>query len=261
MKKLITILSFILWLPTLALAQYDYDGTDDAHRVDNPNIGATSGFSFCIRINPDALSFGETIVNYGNGTDSSAGRGFALIHFFSNEMRFYGLSGATALKTGSDWGTLSTGTPFNVCVTVDGSQEMRAYVDGTLVRGPESYSGGFTAPNSTDDFLIGAVTPAFTSFGHTYWNGKLAHFAYWNTTLSGSDVTDYETNCPDTIQAGSLQVFVPGTDNPATDQSSNTFGVTTLSAPTAGQGASFPSLPTCGAAADNLPILQAIGEE
>jgi hypothetical protein len=248
MKKLIAAIFLLFAL----CGAYDYDGTDDHHSVDNINKGSQS-FSACAWIYIDAVAGdGNTIIGYGRGTTGGAGRGFTLNITGDSELRGRVYSGSTAYNVYdvSTPTTLSASTWYHVCLT-RGASYSRLYIDGTLECEVDKETE--TAPNSTDDFLVGesvAVEPA----NYDYWNGRIAHAGYWVRELTSSEITSMadKSTCPTSVQATDLEVFLRLTEDPAVDTSSNAFTVLKGSYPAT---AAEPSGMPCGAAATAVPVL------
>jgi len=227
------LLFFALFFPSFAFAAYDYDGSNDHHSVDNINVGSTAQ-SVCGWINiTSAVADGNALFSYGNGADSSAGRGFVVAITGARTLRAYGLSGGDAISCYKDPSPtiLATSTDYHICVVYSNSDGVTAtlYINGNV---EATCSVDMTAASSTDDFLIAEPVPAM-DYGFSYFDGTMTQVALWNYALSEAQVDSMadKSTCPTSVQSANLQVFLEMDASPAVDGSSNGFTVSTGDAP------------------------------
>lgn len=215
-----------------ALASFDYDGTDDSHVANNPNAGSASTYTVCGWIYLNTCNDGDVLFGYGNGKDSSAGRGWELAFTSGCGIRWDNYEGVNAYN---DFyaSTLSTATQYHICFVREDTWNNKIYIDATdstaddtLIIDPP------TVQNSTDDFKLGETLDNHTGFGRTNFDGKLAHVAYWTSALSGAQVASManKSTCPSDVDSANLKVFLPGTADPMTEDAQS-LTVTTNSAP------------------------------
>lgn len=206
MKRLLLLL--ILW-PSLAFAAFSYDGTDDGHTVNDINQPDTDTFSVCFWVKSDSLTLQDTILYYGNGTTSGAGRGWAF-SIGDNGLGGKGIRPALYINSTTRSvpvkGALTANTWTHVCFTKNGTWDNKTYIDGT------SYDlGGVdagAAQNSTDDMAFAVAVPNnFAGLG--YGDIEIAQVAYWTTELSAAQVTSIadKSTCPTAVNAASLVFF------------------------------------------------------
>jgi hypothetical protein len=247
------LIAFLIFIPSLALADYDYDGTDDGHVIASPNVPAALSLTACAWVRPDSLAAGdETIIAYGNGKDSAQGRGWTLKHTSGGTLAFAGFDGNDQYNEDRT-SVLSTSSDTHVCLVIGATiWDGAIYVNGTQSGG--TFYTGNIAQSSTDPFSVAKSIP---NQGFLRWNGKMAHVAYWTTNLSGAQIGSLadKSTCPADVESASLEIWLPLTDNPATDQSSNAFTVTTESSPSL--VSHFSGLPACGASGSTsiIPLL------
>lgn len=221
----------ILLFASTAYASFDYDGTDDSHHAENPNAPSTTDYTVCAFIYPDNITNGDALISYGNGNDSSAGRGFELaIGNASGNIRLDHTGGTGGTFSA---GALTAGTWHQFCVRAQtGTFEHDLFFGAVSSRTAFLSLDRPTAQNSTDDFQIGQTAPDHTIFGRTFFDGRFAHVAYWDTSLSDAEIASYldKSTCPTDIQSANLKVFLPGTADPMTEEAQS-LTVTTISAP------------------------------
>lgn len=258
MKKLPGLIFILLFLPLSAFAAQVCDGTGDGWTIDNPDVGSTSYTVGCW-IYDAATAEDGNVMNYGVGN----ARGFNWYEYTGGYS--YLINMQAAAYSGSSNNAWGEGAWHNVIWTSSGGT-IKMYIDAT--DGTADFTSSATdavAQNSTDDFKIGLTQASDIWGGNIELSAKLEHCFYANTVLDESEITAIanKSTCPTDIatHSANIKIFLPLTTGLAvTDESSNHFTVTESGNPTddAGPG----SMPTCGgAAADNLPILQAIGEE
>lgn len=257
MKRLFVILSILLFAST-AHASFDYDGTDDSHHAENPNAPSTTDYTYCAFVYPDNITTGDVLLSYANGNDSSAGRGTEMvISNSSGNIRLDNNDGGVANVGTFSSGALTAGSWQRFCVRAQtGTFEHDLFYGAVSSRTDFISIGRPAAQNSTDDFQIGQTAPDHTNFGRTFFDGRFAHVAYWNTSLSDAQIASYldKSTCPTDIQSANLKVFLPGTADPMTEEAQS-LTVTTISAPVF--ASDDPTGLPCGAAAvDDLLILR-----
>lgn len=249
----------IFFLPSLAFAAFDYDGTDDHHSVDNINKGGSSQTA-CGWINSDGWpGDGVALFAYGNGADSSGGRGFSLVVTNTGMLKAIIWDGGDGYNCYNDPSPtlLSSSTDYHICIVVTSGTNCKLYINGS-----EEADNGVanTSANSTDDFLVGEPIPN-ADYGIAYFGGKITQVALWNAALSEANIDSMadKSTCPTDVESGSLQVFLKHAASPATDSSANAFTVSTGSAPSL---VADPSGLPCGAASTYaiIPILKSLGD-
>jgi hypothetical protein len=244
----------ILILASPAFAAWEYDGTGDSHQVNNPDGGVINGFTVCAWVYNASWDDGETIFAYGNGIDSSAGRGFSLTTETDGSLRIDYWDGSTA-NNAFPSATMSDATWHHLCLVRVNTGDNFIYLDATDST-PDSDEAidPPAAPNSTDDFWIAQDAPATTGFGRANAAFRAVHVGYWNVALSGAEVASLadKSTCPTAVQASNLKVFVRGNVDPAVDDSGNGLTVTTNGGPTL---VADPSGLPCGGSASIIPLL------
>lgn len=212
MKKILFLLAVWLAIPTLAFAAVAFDGTGDEERIVDPNIGNTI-WTVCGWFKWSTFVDGETVAYYGNGTDSSAGRGFSLDEQNDDashgkvKMRMVNGASGTVMTTPQ----LTTNTWYHICWVGRGSPDSQVYIDATdATPDGTTDTDAFAAENSTDDIVIGTTFPASTGIGANDSAAKVAHFGMWNIALTGAQVASMadKSTCPTAVQAANLKVFM-----------------------------------------------------
>lgn len=241
---LFLLLVFCFFVPNVSFAAVGYDGTGDSHTVDNPNKAGTT-FTVCGHIYTATWQDGAAIFSYGNGTNSTVGRGFSIGTRDDGKVRLRTYAGATTAILDSPAG-LATSTYIHFCVVNSGAQE-DIYIDATDgVSDGSDFQTAPTVQNATDDILIGTtVLDASTPFIN--FNGRLADLAYWDTALTTTEVSHLadKTICPGDTATSNLQFFSRLTTAGAvTDIGPNSFTVVEAGNPTT--QADPAGLPTCG---------------
>lgn len=256
MKRLVTLLLFV---PSLAFAAASFDGTNDGYTVDNPNKPDTTSFTVCFWIKVAALPSPdpETIVAYGNGRASTAGRGWDIQLTSSGTFRLNLYDGST-VNNFTTTGTISTGTWYNVCYVRNGIFSNVVYLDNSSI-GSASKDPP-TAQSATDEFYIAAELPD-NDLGYSNIAAEITQVSYWDEALTGTDIGNIadKSTCPTDISPAP-EIFVAMTTLPPSDSSINGFTVSALDSPTE---TSDPSGMPCGAAANSqaFSVLQAMGEQ
>lgn len=253
MKRILLLV--LLLCPGLALADGSkvLDGTGDAYTIANPNVGNTN-FSLCFYFYDDTFTDLADVINYG----TRGSTGFR-VHEKSDKLsiRHY-LPGSQWV----DFPTMSTSTWYHICITHTGSTT-KVYLDATdATADVDTGADSYVVQTSSDDFYVGKVMPS-DDWGTVNGSFRTAYVAYWaGVALSGAEVASLadKSTCPTSVQAASLEVFLPMTESGSvTDESGNGLTVVEEGNPT---GNSNPTgLPCSFGAADNLPLLQAIGED
>ncbi len=217
----------ILFFATSAMAAVEYDGTGDSHQINNPNAGATaftvSFWLYCPTFDDD-----ETLIGYGNGTDSSAGRGFSISTLTTGALRIDYWDGGTANNAFPST-TMSDATWYHVALVRVNTADNFLYVNATDgVADNDEAIDPPAAPNSTDDFWVAQDVPAATGFGRGNAACNITQVAYWNIALSGSEIQSIanKSTCPTAIQASNLKVFAEGDALPLVE-SAQALSVTT----------------------------------
>lgn len=217
MKKL-AIFLFLL-VPSLASASFEYDGTGDGHVANNPNGGNATTFSICFWVKIASIADDTAVVSYGNGIDSSAGRGFEISTKTDGRLRFDTWAGGVNNQS-STTVTLSDATQHHVCWTRNGVFTNKFYLDATNATADDTLSiDAGTVQDSTDDLAVGQPMAALTGYGRSNLTGRVAHVAYWDVELTGAEVASLadKSTCPTAVQASNLKVFLPLTATPATE--------------------------------------------
>lgn len=260
MKKLKLFLVPVLLLLCGAQA---LDGTGDSWQIDNPDKGNVDTYSICAWLKPTASPASDAILfGYGKGISSSTGTGWDVALRTDMTIRWNGYNaGSAAFSTSSL--ALTAGSWQHVCFVREGTFQHKIYVDATDSTADETLSIDVGATIlSTDDFVVGKAL-ALDFSGYANYTGAMAHVAYYNNDITGAEVASLANKgtCPDSIATNSadLEVFLKMTNGAAvTDSSTNAFTVTESGNPTDDGG---PGGLPCDGAVDNLPILQAIGED
>jgi hypothetical protein len=233
---------------TLATAgdrAYLYNGSTDNHTLANINKPSTI-FTFATWIYVSSLAEG-LVVNYANGTDGAAGRGFSVTLQADGSFRLRTYSGSDALNYTTN-AQITAGTWYHIAYVKGGTFANDFYLNGSNTLDASFGQDAPTPQNSTDDFIVAGTMPndlaEFSAFG-----GALCHTCYWDEVLTSTEVGHLadKTLCPDVIEAANIQVFLKLSETPAIDSSPNAFTVTTNGSPTITTGAS--GLP-CGVVSD-----------
>lgn len=249
MRRILSLL-LCLFLAISFMGAEVYDGTGDNHIVENLNSPPSGGdwnFTICMWIKSVTWQDGAAVVGYGNGTDSSAGRGWMLRTKDTGALRMEFYSGSTVYFEDSP--TMSANAWHHLCFVRHSLFGNSWYIDDTDAT-PEANVAidPGTSPNSTDDMYIAQPIPARTGAGYVNFNGQLEHVGYWIDNLTGAEVLSMadKSTCPTAVDSGDLEAFIYLSDgqSPIIDSSSNGFTVTEGGNPTQNSGPG--SLP-CGA--------------
>ncbi len=228
-----------------AHADWSYDGTGDSHQINNLNKGKVNGWTVCSWVRNSSWDDDETIFSYGNGVDSSAGRGFSISTLTTGAIRVDYWDGGTANNAFPST-TMSDNTDHHLCWVRVSTGDNFLYLDATDATADNDEAIDPPAvQNSTDDFYIARDVPAATGFGRAHAAFTAAHTTYWDVALSAAEVASLanKSTCPTAVQASNLQMFIEGDVDPAVDESANAFTVTTNGGPT--KVTTFSGLP-CG---------------
>lgn len=257
MKNLVSILGALLLLPSLVFGAVGYDGTDDAHLVNNPNVGCVTAFTWCAWIYTTAWQDNGAVFSYGDGS-ATVGTGFEIITRDSANIRARFYSGATAVQIDGP-GSLATSTWIHMCFRHGGVNHDEWWIDAT--------DGNFdveddlidpTIQTSTDDILSSKQIPNQT---RADFNGRKAHEGFWCDDLLSTEIDDLasKVSCPEDVQNADLEYFTTlDAAGSVTDESTNAFTVVEEGNPSTQTGPV--SLP-CGAAATNNLFVVGSGED
>lgn len=259
MRRLILLLlTQLLIAANLAIAAVNFDGTGDAETTANPDKGHASAFSVCFWLKTASYQDTAALWSYGNGNNSSAGRGFEIVTRTGGIIRARYYAGATAQNLDTSTAQ-STAAWHGYCLTHSASAD-KWYIDSSTADFSDNLDNP-TVQDSTDDFLTAVTIPDQAS-PRISLNGELAHLAYWQgVELTSSEVGSIldKTTCPTAVQAASLQYFIKmDSAGSVTDSSANAFTVTESGNPTTSTG---PVGLPCGAAATNHLFLIATGQD
>lgn len=174
-------------------------------QFDNPNIGVSSPLTVSCWVRPGTLdtSNGNAILSYGQ----QSARGFLLSSTAATKPEIRSADGSVyALNHGT---SLVNGTWSHVVVTFEtngATVNLRIYLDG-VAAGP-NIGCGHTAPNSTDDIIIGAPW-AGDSTGRSNWNGQIADVYFWNAFLSTDEIAAIRLGQGRRIRPANLTFYAP----------------------------------------------------
>lgn len=172
-------------------------------QFDDPNVGAANNITVCAWIYRTGLGVdGSAILSYG---DQSGPRGWMLSvnSAQSFEVR---IAGGAAQTHGT---SISTNTWFHVAARLPqngANVDLQVYVNGVI--GSGNFGNTHTAPNSTDDILIGAPYPNDSS-GRANWTGRIAECFIWNANLNDDEIQGAMLGRGWSIRPSSLVFYAP----------------------------------------------------
>lgn len=220
MKRLLPLLFLLL------CAARSYDGSGDSHVVNNLNKGSTS-WSVCMWVYASSWTDFQSLVAYGNGPGSSAGRGWQIVTLSTGALRIQDYVGGATVENDSTSATMSAAAFHHVCVTQSGTA-VKFYFDST--GGTASSTLSLDSPavqNSTDDLIVGQTVPS-DNIGWFDLNAQVSQVAYWDTALTGAQVASMadKSTCPSAVATSNLQAFLKLSEATVVDSSANAFSVT-----------------------------------
>lgn len=259
LRILLFVVLFIL--TPLANAEYEYDASSDNHVLNNINFGSNDEYTICFWAWDNSWTAGHEIVGYGNGVDSSNGRGWNIVVTGTRALRVNQPSAGLTNQGSSANNIVSNSTWHHLCfVNKPSSFEIDLYIDATDDTADHTYSiGNGDTQSSTDDFYVAGVMPEYTGAGYVNASIHLAHVAYWTVALTASEVGDLadKSTCPADIESSNLEVFLKLTEGTVVDSSDNAFSVTENGNPVL--ESNLTGLPSCSSGSTNfMPILTEI---
>lgn len=266
LRKFLSLVTLCLALlvPGSAFAAVAYDGTGDGHTITDPNVGSTGPVTVCLWFKTGAFVDAQTVVQYGNGTDSSAGRGWVIeennIDASTGRLRMLFFSGATSTNIVSP--ALNINQFYHLCFVGQASPDSLLYIDATdATADVTNDTDAWTVQNSTDDFVSGLKLPARTGAGASDANATVAHIAYWTAALSAANIASIadKSTCPTAVSAANLKVFMKlDAIGSGTESSTNAFAYTENGNPTTVAGPV--GLPCAASTSKPLSVLEELGE-
>ena len=211
----------------------DFDGTNDHLTADaGAALRATDAISFSQWVNLDSIGGTQKVFSLGN-TSSLNDRVQALINFAGQVTAYVKLAGTA--KSGNSSTTASVGQWFHYVVTLDNTNGIKIYFNGSLER-TVAVSAGYLSNNS--NLLQIRMSARATSLSQ-FVNGKIDETSVYDKTLSADDVTGiYNSGVPTDLSSYSPVHWWRfgdndgGTGTTLTDQGSAGKNATLINGPT-----------------------------
>lgn len=174
-----------------------FDGANDYLKADaGAALRSTSAISFSQWIKPDTI--GATQKGFSLGNPSSLDDRIQYYLNFAGTVVAYVKLGGAAVSKNSSYGAVSAGSWFHIVITLDNTNGLKIYVNGSL-DGTQAVSAGYLSSNSNlTEVRMSARATSLSQFV----DGKIDETSVYDTTLSATDVADiYNSGVPTDLTA------------------------------------------------------------